>query len=171
MCDDITPSTNGLQRHNRERDIDLNVDGLWWCVCVCARTFSLIKVMLFYLSVGHNKHEIFIFIHIRHRISFTQSGTESKIHTNTQTQCNGKTCSQTSSTGRFNFWGVEQFITSTSYAIFAMCNCARHTKWLASISLRRIWNFGFSLSNFWHEIYLLNHFPDECLTYILCVLH
>lgn len=29
-----------------------------------ALTFSLIKVMLFYLSVGHNKHEIIIFINI-----------------------------------------------------------------------------------------------------------
>lgn len=85
--------------------------------------------MLFYLSVGHNKHEIFIFIHIRHRISFTQSGTESKIHTNTQTQCNEKLAAKHHQPDDLTFEVLNSSLQVQAMQ-FSQCATALDTKWL-----------------------------------------
>lgn len=97
-----------------------------WLV-MCARlcvseTFSLIKVMLFYLSVGHNKHEIFIFIHIRPKHCVfclsTYHAPFPKVDHPVKTcwlffRCWTKCGSQnTSSTGRFNFLRYATLITT-----------------------------------------------------------
>lgn len=89
---------------------------------------------------------------------------------------NRKTCSQTSSTGRFNFQGVEKYIYKHyNYAILRVYTAFSAAKWLKSIPLILLvacLHFTFCIffvETFWHEIYLLNNFPDEChtLTHIL----
>lgn len=99
-----------------------------------------------------------------HRVQNTH-GTHTHKHRDTAHHFQCKTCSQTSSTGRFNFRGVEEFIyTSTETMQFSNVQLLSSLSGWNPFHSRLFTFWADSLLSFWHEIYLLNNFPDECRT-------